>query len=173
MEGCGSCNCWGRLVKSYGHEVRVISPKKIKGFLQGQKTDAYDALAIAIAVMPIGMTFSPIKGVDQQSLQTLETSRKFLSNELVELGSPLCAFLYTYRVTAARGRKSLTEAVPAVLNEQDSRLPKSLKNILMFLQDRYNLTKNQLTEVTESKASLVKQLEPCNRLMDLEGVGEV
>jgi transposase len=49
MEGCGSCHYWGRLAKKYGHDVKVISPKKVKAFLQGQKTDANDALAIAIA----------------------------------------------------------------------------------------------------------------------------
>lgn len=38
MEGCGSCHYWGRLAEQYGHEVRVINPKRVKGFLQGQKT---------------------------------------------------------------------------------------------------------------------------------------
>jgi transposase len=28
MEGCGSCHYWGRLARGYGHEVRIISPKK-------------------------------------------------------------------------------------------------------------------------------------------------
>jgi len=78
MEGCGGCHYWGRLAKRYGHDVRIISPKKVKGFLQGQKTDANDALAICIASMQIGMVFSPVKGEERQSLQTLEKSRQFL-----------------------------------------------------------------------------------------------
>jgi transposase len=28
MEGSGSCHYWGRLAESFGHEVRVINPKK-------------------------------------------------------------------------------------------------------------------------------------------------
>jgi transposase len=48
MEGCGACHYWARLAQRHGHDVRVISPKKVKGFLQGHKTDANDALAIAI-----------------------------------------------------------------------------------------------------------------------------
>ena len=35
MEGCGSCHYWGRLAKEFGHEVRVINPKKVKAFVQG------------------------------------------------------------------------------------------------------------------------------------------
>ena len=49
IDGCGSSNYWGRYAEQFGHEVRIISPKKVKGFLQGQKTDANDALAIANA----------------------------------------------------------------------------------------------------------------------------
>jgi hypothetical protein len=81
MEGCGSCHYWGRFAKSHGHEVRIVSPKRVKGFLTGQKTDANDALAIAAAVMQLGMKCCPVKEIDQQSLQTLETSRKFLDKE--------------------------------------------------------------------------------------------
>jgi transposase len=81
VEGCGSCHYWVRLARSYGHKVRIIAPKRVKAFLQGQKTDANDALAIAAAAMQLGVRFCPVKEVDQQSLQTLETSRKFLSRD--------------------------------------------------------------------------------------------
>lgn len=51
IEGCGSSNYWGRYAEQFGHEVRIISPKKVKGLLQGQKTDANDALAIVNTVL--------------------------------------------------------------------------------------------------------------------------
>ena len=82
MEGCGSCHYWARLAQRYNHTVRIISPKKVKAFLQGHKTDANDALATAIASMQIGMIFSQIKTEEQQILQTLESSRKFLDKEV-------------------------------------------------------------------------------------------
>ena len=34
MEGCSGCHYWGRLAREYGHNVRVISPKKIRVFRQ-------------------------------------------------------------------------------------------------------------------------------------------
>ena len=49
MEGCGSAHYWARFAQSCGHEVRMINPRRVKGFLQGQKTDANDAFAITIA----------------------------------------------------------------------------------------------------------------------------
>ena len=173
MEGCGSCHYWARLARKYGHDVRVISPKKVKAFLQGHKTDANDALAIAIASTQVGMRFSQIKEVDQQSLQTLEKSRKFLDKELTALNNHIRAYLYEYGITMNKGRKSLRETIVVVFDDLDTRLPLCLKNTLRLLWERYQLTVTQLKETEKHKAALVKQLEPCKRLMDLEGIGNV
>jgi len=173
MEGCGACHYWARLARQHGHDVRIISPKKVKAFLQGHKTDANDALAIAIASIQPGMVFSHIKEEEQQSLQTLETSRKFLDKELTALSNHIRAYLYEYGITMNKGRKYLREAIVIVLDDHDTRLPACLKNTLRVLWDRYQLTIEQLKEAKINKAALVKQLEPCKRLLDLEGVGEV
>ena len=173
MEGCGSCHYWGRLARSYGHRVRIIAPKRVKAFLQGQKTDANDALAIAAAAMQLGIRFCPVKEVDQQSLQTLETSRKYLSRDQVALSNHIRAYLYEYGITIAKGKKNLREVMVLMLEGENDRLPMSLKSTLSILWERYKLTGEQIKKVEKDKASLVKQVEPCKRLMDLEGVGEV
>jgi len=173
MEGCGSCHFWARLAQTYGHDVRIISPRRVKAFLQGHKTDANDAIAVAIASTQFGMVFSQIKEEEQQSLQTLETSRKFLDKELTALNNHIRAYLYEYGITMHKGRKSLRETMAIVLDAQDTRLPSCLKNTLKLLWERYQLTVVQLKETERYRAALVKQLEPCNRLMALEGIGEV
>lgn len=173
MEGCGSSHYWARLAQKYGHDVRMISPKKVKAFLQGHKTDANDALAIAIASVQTGIRFSQIKKEDQQWLQTLETSRKFLDKERTALGNHIRAYLYEYGIIMNRGYKSLREAMFLVLDDNDKRLPDCLKNTLRLLWDRYQLTIEQFKEADKYKSDLVKQLEPCQRLVKLEGVGGV
>ena len=173
MEGSGSCHYWGRLAESFGHEVRVINPKKVKAFLQGQKTDANDALAIAMAATQFGVRFSQVKSEEQQTLQTLETSRKFLDRELTALNNHIRAYLYEYGITMRRGRKSLREAVAVVLDHLDTRLPQCLKDTLRILWERYQLTLAQLKEASKAKAAVVRQVEPCKRLLALETVGEV
>jgi len=173
MEGCGTCHYWGRLALSFGHEVRIINPKKVKGFLQGQKTDANDALAIATAATQASVKFSQVKSEEQQTLQTLETSRKFLDRELTALGNHIRAYLYEYGITMRRGQKSLRETIALVLDHLDTRLPQCLKNTLSLLWERYQTTLAQLKEAKANKAALVKQIEPCKRLLALESVGEV
>jgi transposase len=144
MEGCGSCHYCGRLARSYGHRIRIIAPKRVKAFLQGQKTDANDALAIAAAAMQLGVRFCPVKEIDQQALQTLETSRKFLSRDQVALSNHIRAYLYEYGMTIAKGKKSLMEAMALVLEDVNTRLPTSLKATLLTLWERYKLTADQI-----------------------------
>lgn len=173
MEGCGACHYWARLAQSYGHDARIISPKKVKAFLQGHKTDANDALAIAIAATQTGLVFSQIKDEKQQSLQTLESSRKFLDKELTALSNHIRAYLYEYGITISKGRKGLREKVVIILDDADTLLPPCLKNTLRLLWQRYQLTIEQLEDAGKFKAALVQQIEPCKRLLDLEGVGPV
>jgi len=173
MEGCGACHYWARLAQKQGHDVRVISPKKVKAFLQGHKTDANDAFAITIAATQSGIIFSQIKDEEQQSLQTLETSRKYLDKEFTALNNHIRAYLYEYGIIMNRGRKSLRETMAIVLDGSDTRLPRCLKNTLRLLWERYQLTVIQLKDTAKFREARVKQLEPCKRLMALEGIGNV
>lgn len=173
MEGCGSCHYWARLAEQFGHTARIISPKKVKAFLQGHKTDANDALAIAIAVSQLGMIFSQIKTEEQQTLQTLEKSRQFISKELTALSNHIRAYLYEYGITTAKGKKALNEKVTGLLGDDEPTLPISLMQTLRLLWERYQLTVQQLKDTEKFRAALVRQFEPCQRLLDLEGVGDV
>ena len=119
------------------------------------------------------MKFSQVKSEEQQTLQTLETSRKFLDKELTALNNHIRAYLYEYGITMKRGRKSLRETIVLVLDHLDTRLPQCLKNTLSLLWERYQTTLVQLKEAKAHKAALVKQVEPCKRLLALESVGEV
>jgi transposase len=96
------------------------------------------------------MKFSQIKTEEQQSLQTLETSRKFLYKELVALNNHTRAYLYEYGITLRRGRKSLRETMAIVLDDIETRLLICLKNTLSLLWERYKITVEQLTEADDT-----------------------
>ena len=173
LEGCGSCHYWGRYAQTNGHDVRIISPKKVKAFLQGQKTDANDALAIAVASVQVGMIFNQLKNEEQQTMQTIEKSRKFLDKSVTALSNHIRAFMYEYGITSPQGKKGLRETVALVMDKEDQRLPTNLQVILTLLWERYKTTLEQLKANEDVRNSLVKQIEPCRRLLDLESVGPV
>jgi transposase len=176
FEGCSACNFWSRFVQQFAHEVRIIGPRKVKAFLQGQKTDANDAIGIAIAVSQVGMVLSQLKSKDQQILQSIETSRKFIDKQLVALMNHMRAYLYQYGITTARGKKSFSQLVANILGgsfDGYSELPVSLIPPLRTMWERYEQTLKQRKDIEKQRNILMKQSQPSQRLIELEGGGEV
>lgn len=88
---------------------------------------------IAVATTQLGMLFSQLKNEEQQVLQSLETSRRFLDKHRVSLENHIHAFLYEYGMTVARGSKHLKEAVLDILSNGSDELPHHLLTPLQFL----------------------------------------
>jgi transposase len=172
IEGCGSSHYWGRYAQSFNHDVRIISHKKVKGFLQGHKTDANDALPIANASLQIGMKSSKPKTEQQQTIQTLETSRFHLSRSITSLSNHLRSMLYEYGIVSARGIKALTTVVFDTLNDADS-MPECLRSTVNQLWLTYLRLKEELAQLIKTRNALIRQLQPCKKLMDLKGIAKV
>ncbi|KZN45706.1 IS110 family transposase [Pseudoalteromonas luteoviolacea] len=162
MEGCGSFHYWGRIAQSYGHEVR----EHVKPYISKQKTDANDAIGIAIAAIQPNMPFSPVKNIEQQILQTFTVSRKFLDKQLTQLGNHIRALFYEYGITIPRSKKALKE----VLTERNG-LPEVLLPLVNVLKAQYQQIEQSLNKVTKNLELLVSQNEQCQRVIALEGVG--
>src|SRR5580765_489580 len=65
MEACGSANYWAIELIKLGFEVKLMSPVKVKKFVENNKNDAKDAEACAEAVTKANMRFVPIKTKEQ------------------------------------------------------------------------------------------------------------
>lgn len=117
MEGCGSAQYWARYAQECGHEVRMMSPRKVKPYVAGQKNDANDAIGIAIASSQPTMTFAPIKTLEQQTIQSINTSRKFLDKTVTALSNHIRGIVYEYGQTIPKGVKGLKERM-AVRNDE-------------------------------------------------------
>ncbi len=65
MEACASAHYWARVLKSYGHEVKLIAPPFVKPYVKSNKNDAADAEAICEAAQRPNMRFVPIKTIEQ------------------------------------------------------------------------------------------------------------
>jgi len=68
MEACASAHYWARELIKLGHEVRLMQPSYVKGYVKRGKTDAADAEAICEAVSRPSMRFIPVKSKDTQAL---------------------------------------------------------------------------------------------------------
>lgn len=139
--------------------------------MEGHKTDHNDALAIANAAIQIGIKYSRPKSLEQQSMHSLESSRRFLSRSVVSLGQHIRGTMLGYGVANPRGEKGLKASVQTALDGETS-IPANVVSVLSMLWNQYKELKAQLIAFEKEKNALTRQIEPCQRLMEIEGVGE-
>ena len=87
MEACGSAHYWARVIRSAGHDVRLLPPDRVKPFVKkGKKNDAVDAAAICLAATHPDTVFVPIKSEEQQGILSLHSTRALLVKQQTMLG---------------------------------------------------------------------------------------
>lgn len=173
MEGCGSFHYWGQVAARFGHEVRAMPPIKVKPFIGRQKTDANDAVGIYVASRQPNMTFCPVKSVEQQTIQSIQTSRRLLERTLKSTANHIGALLYEYGISFAKGNKALREAMSRYLAPECDEVSAPIKAVLAVMWSQFQITNTHLETLSKQLRQHVAQSEPCKRLMALEGVGEI
>jgi transposase len=71
-----------------------------------------------------------------------------------------------------KGQKGLREGVSKLLDGETSPLPIPLQHALRSLWQQYQDNQERLAEIEAQLLALTRQLEPCQRLKKLEGVGD-
>lgn len=93
MEATRGAHYWARVLRSFGHDARLIAPQFVKPFLKSQKNDANNAEAICEAVVRPNMRFVPSKSIEQQDLQALHRVRSRLIGCRTQLGNQIRGLL--------------------------------------------------------------------------------
>jgi transposase len=88
---------WARVLRAFGHEVRLVAPQFVKPYLKSQKNDANDAEAICEAVSRPNMRFVPSKSIEQQDLQVLHRIRSRMIGSRT-LGNQIRGLLAEYGI---------------------------------------------------------------------------
>src|SRR3954469_11924769 len=91
MEACCGAHHLGRILRSQGHEVRLMSPEYVRPYVKAQKNDDRDAEAIAEAATRPTMRFVELKSEEQLDMQTLHRARDRLVGERTALINQLRA----------------------------------------------------------------------------------
>ena len=83
IEACGGSHHWARLLRSFGHEVKLIPPQYVKPYVKRGKNDAADAEALCEAMSRPTMRFVPVKTAEQQAaLMLLGLTRQLVRNRM-------------------------------------------------------------------------------------------
>ena len=172
IEACATAHHWARTLSAMGHEVRLMPPSYVKGYVKRGKSDALDAEAICEAVQRPSMRFVPVKTVEQQSILMAHRTRALLVRQRTMAANALRAHLAELGMVANPGIANLAKLTARVFAEPDG-LPGYARRALEILIRR-------LEELTEEIGALDRELhawhagsEASQRLSAIPGIGVI
>lgn len=151
IEACATAHHWARTLAAMGHEVRLMPPSYVKGYVKRGKSDALDAEAICEAVQRPSMRFVPVKTVEQQSILMAHRTRSLLVRQRTMAANALRAHLAELGLVANPGIANLVKLAGKAFAEPDA-LPDYARRALEILIRR-------LDELTEEIGALDRELQ--------------
>jgi len=113
MEACASAHYWARELIKLGHDVRLMQPSYVKGYVKRGKTDKADAEAICEAVSRPSMRFVPLKSEDTQALLMTHKAREFLVRQQTQIVNAMRAHLGEFGVVIPKGSHNVERLIMA------------------------------------------------------------
>ena len=173
MEACASAHYWGREISLLGHDVELLPPQHVKGYLRGQKNDYNDAQAIAEASVHGAIRHVAVKSVEQQDEQTFLQMRRHLSSERTRLLNHIRGLLGEYGIVLPKGGTVLRREIPGIVENEGNGLTDFLRQLLRRQQARLASLDEELSWYDRELKQQAEHDETCQRLMTLPGFGPV
>src|SRR5271170_1260799 len=105
LEACGASHHWARELGKLGHQVMLIPPQYVKGYVGRNKNDKIDAEAICEAMSrpKVQERLVPIKNIEQSSAQMLLSVRESLIKRRTQLSNTIRSHAAEFGLVAAKG----------------------------------------------------------------------
>lgn len=140
---------WARVLRGFGHDVRLIAPQFVKPFLKSQKNDANDAEAICEAVSRPDMRFVPSKSTEQQDLQAPHRVRSRLIGCRTQLGNQIRGLLAEYGIVLPLHLSQVCKALPQLIEEENSLLSGMGRQLLAGLYEELCALERRIVAMEE------------------------
>ena len=173
MEACGGSHYWARVLMGYGHTVKLMACQFVKPYVKGGKNDANDAEAICEAVSRPGMRFVAIKSEEQQAMQADHRIRSRLVKVRTALSNEIRGLLSEFGIVLATGIGQLRRALPLLLDDEEQKLPASMKPLLAELAQELRQTDDRVELHDKRIQAAAKGDKRIQRLLDIEGIGPI
>lgn len=171
MEACGGAHHWAREFSQHGHEVRLMPPQFVKGYVKGNKNDYNDAEGICEAVGRPTMRFVSVKTVEQQDVQALHRIRQAAVKGRTALVNQIRGLLGEYGMVIPRGVDQVRRALPDILEAGESPLSDFLRPLIAQLYEQLREYDARIQGYEQQLDAVCAQEEACQRLLAVEGIG--
>jgi transposase len=173
LEACATAHYWARELRRLGHDVRLIPPKYVKGYVRRNKSDAADAAAICEAVSRPGMRFVAIKSELQQAAVGVHRVRELLKKQHTMLRNHLRGLMGEFGIVAARGRRGMAELLAVLTDPEDQRIPSRLREILVGAAETLRGIDRKLDAIERQMAAAGREDATYRHLITARGYGVI
>jgi transposase len=171
IEACGTSYHWARVLRSHGHDVRLIAPAHVKAYVRRNKTDAADAAAICEATSRPTTRFVPIREVEEQAVMALHRTREMLVKQRTMLINGLRGQLAEFGLVAPRGHEGADALCALVGDDDERRIPAILRPALKIVAHQIAALEAQVATIEKQLKSWHGQDATSRRLVSIPGVG--
>src|SRR5579871_252355 len=143
MEACGGAHYWAAQLNKLGFEVKLMSPRRVKNYVENNKNDAKDAEACAEAVTRGSMQFVPIKNETQLEIQAIHRIRSYYVKQRTGLTNMMRGLLLEIGIAIPKGMAPLTKKMTTLLDTNNKQLNESTKSIFTNLHESLKNLNNE------------------------------
>jgi len=171
IEACGASHHWGRLLASFGHEMKLMPPQYVKPYVKRGKHDAADAEGSCEAMSRPTMRFVPVKTAEQQAAQMLAGVRDQLVRRRTQLTNAIRGYAAEFGLVAAKGLGKIEPLLARI--EADESLPVLAKELFDAQAREYGHLQKELKVLDAKLLTWHRSNEMSRRLAQIPGVGPI
>lgn len=173
MEACGGAHYWAHELIKLGFKVKLMSPRKVKKYVENNKNDAKDAEACAEAVNRANMSFVSIKTKEQMDIQALHRIRSLYVKQRTGLTNTMRGALLEMGIAIPQGKSALVKHIRTLLDADNACLNGRMKSVFQDLYDHLKRLDEEIKRHTASLEKMAKDDEYCKRISTLPGIGPI
>ena len=171
MEACLSAHFVSRMLRTLGHEPRIIPAIYVKPFLKGQKNDYNDAEAICEAALRPNLRTVQEKSQDQLDLQACHRVRSRLVSRRTAAINQIRAFLIEQGIAVRAGMSALRKSLFEILKNRKDEVSPRIANLIVGLYEDWLWLDKRIETITGEIKQLSQSEANCRRLMSVPGIG--
>jgi transposase len=173
IEACSGSHHWAGVFEGLGHEVKILHPQYVKGYVLVNKNDKRDAEAIAEAASRERAPTVARKTPEQLALQAVHRVREEVVCSRTRLSNQMRGLLAEYGVVMKRGHSAIREKLPLILEDATNGLPHEMRVLINELREEWFRLEQRIDKYTKRIERIAKRDTRCVQLMSLPGVGPI
>lgn len=173
MEACGGAHFWANELIKLGFDVKLMSPRKVKKFVENNKNDARDAEACAEAVGRSNMPFVSIKTKAQLDIQAIHRVRSHYVKQKTALMNMIRGLLLEIGIAIPKGQAALIKKMNLLLCSEENQLGGDMKQIVQNVYEDLKRLKIEIDRYKSTLEKLAEKEEYCKQIKSLPGIGPI